>query len=256
MHRHCLAALLGLASYTVNATPTSEASYWHDLSLDYQHFYTQSRLFRLGSAFSIGAVLANSSADQNFRDGYQEDVRNRSTDDIAKAVKSFGEGRLMLPLTAIVSLSAELQWHSPALQNIGDWGQYTSRAYLLGIPPLLLGQKLTGASRPEEQSYDSAWRPFKDNNGVSGHSFIGAVPFLSLAKMTGIQGLKITAITASTLAAWSRVNDDAHYLSQALLGWYLAWESVDGVMDDSVSKKRLSLVPYGNGVLLNWEARW
>lgn len=254
--RLLLAALLLLPAQPVFASHAGENNYWQSLRQDYAHFYQQDRLLRLGLAFGSGALLANSEADQHFRDWYQQDIRSASSDDIARSVKNFGEGRIMLPLTAIVSLSAELDWHSPALQAMGDWGQYTTRAYLLGIPPLLLGQKLTGASRPDEQGYDSAWRPLKDNNGVSGHAFIGAVPFLTLARMTQSHGMKITAITASTLAAWSRVNDDAHYLSQALLGWYLAWESVDTVTTDSDTGQHIALLPYGNGIILNWQHSW
>ena len=40
----------------------------------------------------------------------------------------------------------------------------------------------TGASRPAD-GQGSHWHMFNDNNGVSGHAFIGAIPFLAAAEM-------------------------------------------------------------------------
>jgi len=69
---------------------------------------------------------------------------------------------------------------------------------------------------------------------VSGHAFVGAVPFLTLAKMAENQKpLQVLAYALSVLTAWSRVNDNAHYTSQAILGWYMAYESVDAVFTRS-----------------------
>ncbi len=62
-------------------------------------------------------------------------------------------------------------------------GVYASRAYLVGAPAMLLMQNVTGGSRPEEMDHGSKWDPFHDDNGVSGHAFMGAVPFLTLANM-------------------------------------------------------------------------
>jgi hypothetical protein len=100
---------------------------------------------------------------------------------------------------------------------------------------------------------------FNDNNGVSGHSFIGAVPFLALAKMNGDNTvLKYVAYAASAAAAWSRVNDNGHYLSQAALGWYMAWESVDAVVDGEEEREKISIAPiigrntYGIAVSVQW----
>jgi hypothetical protein len=37
------------------------------------------------------------------------------------------------------------------------------------------------------------------------------------------------AIPASLAAGWGRLNDDQHYASQVLLGWYVAWEATGAV---------------------------
>ena len=111
----------------------------------------------------------------------------------------------------------------------GDWGKRTMRAYIIGTPMLWASQRVIGASRPGENN-SSNWRPFDDSNGASGHAFVGAVPFLTLARLNeDNKHLKYFFYAASTLAAFSRINDNAHYLSQAAIGWYIAWEATDTI---------------------------
>ena len=50
--------------------------------------------------------------------------------------------------------------------------------------------------------------------------------------------LKYSAFAASFLTAWSRVNDNQHYLSQILLGWYMGYEAVDSVFETNKAKER------------------
>jgi hypothetical protein len=63
---------------------------------------------------------------------------------------------------------------------------------------------------------------FNDNNGVSGHAFIGAIPFLAAAEMVESPWAKGGLYFCSTLTGLSRMTDNAHYPSQVFLGWYLA----------------------------------
>ena len=225
------------------------------LKNDYKSFYSVERLTRMGFGFGLGAILANTKYDQKVRDWYQKDIRSSSTDDFSDSAKLFGEGKYLIPISL---LSASIKY----IDNdsaIGEWGMYAAGAYLTGAPAMLLMQKVTGGSRPEETDHDSNWRPFKDSNGVSGHAFIGAVPFIALARMNKDNlFIKYFAYTVSTACAWSRVNDDAHYLSQVALGWYMAWESVDAVVDAGEQRKKLSIAPmidqdsYGVAVNIKW----
>ena len=213
-------------------------------------------MLRLAAGFSVGAIMANSSIDNDVEEWYQKDVRSSSTDDSAKIAKIFGEGKYLIPLTA---LSASLPFIADD-SALGIWGEKSIRAYMVGAPAMLLMQKVTGASRPEEPPHDSRWSMFNDTNGVSGHAFIGAVPFLSIAKMNEDNKLiKYAAYAASAAGAWSRVNDDDHYLSQILLGWYMAWESVDAVFSPSEEIKTVSILPaiishdaYGLSLQVTW----
>jgi len=121
----------------------------------------------------------------------------------------------------------------------------------VGGPPALLWQHAIGASRPDED--DSRWRPFEDNNGVSGHSFMGAVPFIAAAKMAENPSIRYSLYLGSMLCGWSRINDDRHYLSQAALGWWIAYLSVSCGERSEEREKDLIIrphpVPGGIGII-------
>ena len=48
---------------------------------------------------------------------------------------------------------------------------------------------------------------------------------------------------ASTLTAWSRINDNQHYLSQAALGWWLGYLATAAVHRTG-QEQRVRLAPY------------
>jgi hypothetical protein len=95
---------------------------------------------------------------------------------------------------------------------------------------------LLGSGRPDR--HDSHWHPFRDVHGISGHTFTGAIPFLTAAAMTDNPWLRGALFLGSFATGWSRIHDDRHYLSQAALGWwvaYLAVRSVDQTQDEQRS---------------------
>lgn len=215
---------------------------------DYRSFYASDRLLRMGIVFGVAGIAANTNIDMNIRNWYQDNVRSARTDswssdaqkDLVFNAKFFGEGKYLVPI-ALLSASVNLIDSDTA---VGNWGANASRAYITGLPAMWFMQAATGASRPDETPEGSAWRPFNDGNGVSGHAFVGAVPFLTIAYMNpDNKYIKYPAYLASTAAAWSRVNDDKHFPSQVVLGWYMAWEAVDAVFDNNAKKKGLAVTP-------------
>ena len=236
------------------------ASVWTTIGQDYSNFYADGdRWIRLGVAFGSMSVVANTSTDQNIRNWYQNNIRSQKTDNFAVYAKLFGEGKYMIPISLLASSINLIDDDS----SIGFWGARVARTYLVGSPALLAAQRLTGALRPSSPTNNpdknSYWKPLNAENGVSGHSFMGAVPFVVLARMYGDNPyIKYGAYFASTFAAISRVNDDKHYTSQIILGWYMAYESVDAVFDTDAKKVRWTLSPMIGkdfyGVSLN--SRW
>lgn len=211
---------------------------------DYKNFYLDnSNLLRLGVGAGVAGLFANTSMDADLRDFYQDNIRGNSLDGISKALKLPGSILVTLPaLTGIYLFSKDTPY--------GEWAQKSLRAIITGAPAGLLMQSATGASRPSEGS--SKWRPFNDNNGLSGHAFIGAVPFITAAKMSEDLYLKGFFYGLSTLPAITRINDDKHFFSQAALAWYLAYLSADAVSKAGEAKEKttLTFIPASDGGLL------
>lgn len=199
---------------------------------DAKNFYTCNNGLNCGVMMGLTAILANTSLDQDFRNWYQDDVRSKGTDDVSAFFKNFGEGKYTIPISLGGSLIYRIWEESKYGQECvaGDFLSMTARSYLVGAPTLLIGQMFIGAGRPNEHGAKSSyWNPFQDNNGISGHAFMGAMPFIVAAHQSKRWWVKAIFYTGSALTPLSRINDDAHFLSQAILGWYLAYLSVRAV---------------------------
>ncbi len=241
-----------------NATGNEQNNFFDDvryglfenLKGDIVNYYSFDTLKLYAVSFGLGGVIANTSVDQSIQDEYQDRVRSDRTDDFSEIAKDFGEGKFLIPLSLAAAAVGYFIPEETGLKGIGTWGGNTARAYLVGAPTMLLMQKVTGASRPGETSDDSKWKPGEDNNGVSGHSFMGAVPFITLAKMYQDSPVKWLFYGASFLTGWSRLNDDDHYFSQSALGWIMAYQSVNSVFktdEQRQSQLSLTVYPYSNG---------
>ncbi len=222
-------------------------SYAGDLYQDYWYFYSSQSLVCLGLAVGAAAVLANSSLDEDFRTWFQDNVAT-DPDDWRYAKLS---GETWVVASVLLGTWAIDEWAPPYgifrerlwTPELGDWSRQSLRALLVGVPVIGVLQYATGASRPGESEHGSDWRPFEDHNGVSGHTFIGAVPFLVAAKRADGFLLKSAYFVGSGLAGYSRINDDAHYLSQVILGWSIAYLSVEATQLTERSHLQYRLVP-------------
>jgi len=222
---------------------------WPEIRGDYKNYYSLENAVRLALGFGVGAALANTDVDQKIHDWYQNDVRSSGTDEFARIAKPFGNGEYVVGAITAGWLAGEVFYDHPAGDALSEWGQRSLRSIIVGTPPMLLMQYVTGGSRPGETSAGSYWKPFTDNNGVSGHSFACAVPFINAAQMTDSWPLKIGLYACSTMAGWSRINDDAHYTSQVILGWWMAFCAATAV-DETGFRERswiVSPMPLPNG---------
>ena len=253
--------LFGLISclwaYSASAA-SSDSSFkqmTNHLLSDQRNFYSTQGLFNLGVTAGTTAFMANTSFDENMHKYYQDHWGQSNTlTSFSAGVKNFGDGRFVIPTMVAGNLLAQTCLDEGGDSWLGQFTERNLRAYLVGAGPLLLAQRL-GGSRPQERpgvTTSSPWVIGSDTNGASGHAFIGAVPFLTAAKMTDSQPLKWLYYGLSTLPAWSRVHDSAHYPSQSLLGWGLANLSVNAI-DHTEDKHNwtLSLTPIHKGAMLS-----
>jgi hypothetical protein len=214
---------------------------WETVVSDHKNFYSLNNGALFAAGVGVAAITANTRADREIRNWFQDDFRSGTSDDIAKVAKGFGEGMYVIPAYVGFAVLGELTDGTKAGSVVGEWARRCLRATLVGAPPMLLFQELLGSSRPGEGS--SHWDAFNDNNGVSGHGFIGAIPFLSAAMMTDNWLFKLPLYAASTLPALSRLNDDSHYFSQAALGWWIAYLAARSIDNTELRKRHITITP-------------
>jgi membrane-associated phospholipid phosphatase len=183
--------------------------------------------------------MANTTIDGKFQHWHAKQTLSGFSQELSECSKIFGEGKIFIPVIVTSAITYRFwQEKRGGLPEcpLGEFADRTMRGYFVGFPTLLTMQSVLGGDRPRDGGSD--WKPFQQNHGVSGHAFIGAVPFMTAAQMTDKPLVKGLCYSLSVLPAWSRVKDDAHYLSQAMLGWYLAYLSVRAV---SQTESRTSL---------------
>jgi membrane-associated phospholipid phosphatase len=200
----------------------------HKVWNDYRNFYDCDSLVCITAAFGAGALMANTGFDDTMQAAWQRGVEPTSLGTFFSGCKDIGEGRYVLPIVGVAAATGLVFEGHPFGDVVGEWGSRSLRMFVVGAPPLYVLQMATGASRPSED-VGSKWHFWNDNNGVSGHAFVGALPFLAAADMVESPLLKGTLYVCSTFVGFSRMTDDAHYPSQIFLGWYLAWASARAV---------------------------
>jgi hypothetical protein len=212
---------------------------------DHCAFYSRDSLLLMALGTAVASPIANTSADREIRNWYQDNVRSSSTDSYAEAIKDFGYQWDVIPLYAAAAVSGRLidSRYPEFGGSVAVWGDRNMRALVVGTPPLLFMQKLLGAGRPEEGS--SHWSLWDDMNAVSGHAFVGALPLLTAAEMTDSPFLRRTLYLASPAVGITRINDDAHYFSQVALGWGLAWVATRAVSRKDIGLGCVQFLPFG-----------
>jgi hypothetical protein len=217
---------------------------------DQKNFYSAESLTLLGGGLIVGGAMANSSIDDGIHRHFQSSVRGATSDDWFESLhasKELGNGMYTLPAFATAWAAGELFPDNAFVETSGQWGERSMRGFVVGAPPLIIMQQITGGSRPTETDESSEWHSFRDNNGISGHAFMGSLPFITAAKMTENRGYKLLFYAGSTIAPLSRINDNAHYPSQVALGWWMAYLAASAIDATESPNARWRFYPYSTG---------
>ncbi len=235
-----------------------------DLSLqDYGNFYSLPELVALSGGIGLAAIYANvkvddQTIDENFQHWHNTHVVNPKRAKFAYPIGELGNGRYFVP-TYVICLGAREAWPDSPLANFfGEWGDRSLRSFLVGAPVVLALQYGLGASRPEDSTNGSRWVPFDGDNSVSGHAFIGGVNFINAAKMTDNIPLKSALYVASFVPGWTRIIRDKHYLSQVMLGWWVAFLSANAVDWTEQQQSGWQITPAVNdeGLSIHFARAW
>jgi hypothetical protein len=239
--------------------PTARLGVGQRLLNDQLNFYSPDSLLVLGSGFLVGGLVANAKLDQQIYDSFQGRVSSANgTRNFLDSSKDLGDGYYVIPVFAALWGIGTLFPEMEGLQITGRWGERTIRGLAVGAIPTLFLQTATGASRPNEGTQSSAWHPFQDNNGVSGHAFVSSMPFITAAKMTNEPWKKSLWYVGSVIGPLSRINDGAHYPSQAFLGWWVSYVAACSVQRSEFFESRWQIAPYvaNDGYGAIWTYRW
>ena len=173
--------------------------------------------------------------------------------DSAYDVKYAGEYTYALPAYFCIALGGKAlqgldslisddgSWVSEVGGVTNEWGQRCIRAMAVGTPMVGLLQVGLGSTRPGLGS--SYWNPLNASHGVSGHAYVGSIPFLTAAAMTDNPVLKIPLFLGSFLTGWSRIHTDDHYFSQVALGWWMGYLAVRSVNETQEEERAIEFLP-------------
>jgi hypothetical protein len=197
--------------------------------------YGRRALLRYGLGLGVAAALAHLGADQAFDRWHTRTLDPRegrggreqppsASDRVAAIAKPAGERWWFL--VWLTTALGDWLWRSSPFTR---WGRANFEALCVGLPSLWVLQRGLGANRPSSTGGSPRWHPLKSANSASGHAFIGAVPWWTLARRLDARAARLAATALGTVTGWSRLNDRKHYLSQVLLGWLVAWNAVDAV---------------------------
>jgi membrane-associated phospholipid phosphatase len=191
-----------------------------------RNYYSRRTFLRLGAATLAAGLLAYSGADEAFESWHSGSVRSARTDRVSHVFKYFGERFWFSSWLLVAVVDAWLRTSA-----FSRWGRHNFEAMVVGLPTLWTVQRVLGANRPSSDDGNPRWRPMAADNSASGHTFIAAVPWLTLARRTRLVPVKAVARFGSVLTGWSRINDRKHYLSQVILGWTIAANAVEAAAD-------------------------
>lgn len=232
-HRSARTGHLPTASQGTGARPSWLERTTDTLIADHAAFYDTGTMLGLGVGIGLAGISANLQLDRDISEDVLPEWQTAEWTEFRDSILPVGDGTYVFPTLAAAALVAPML----GSDAIGEWGERSLRAILVGVPPVLALQRLTGAGRPDDpgNKTSSEWQPFKYSNGVSGHAFVGAVPFLTIASMQDSPWIDGACYVGSTIVAGARLQGSRHYFSQVVLGWWIAYLSVGAVADSAMA---------------------
>lgn len=203
----------------------------NDVLCDFSIYFGKENLQDLGIMFALIATMANTDMDYSISHRWKKGIHSSLSDRLFKVPDGIGKCNYVAAYLGTMALG-HWQCDTEMGHTLYTWGYRSLRTlFLVGVQDPVYGW-LIGNGRPYDGRKTSRWKPFKKGGeaGCSGHSFNGAIPFMTAAMMTDCIPLKVGFYGLALLPGFARINKQSHYTSQVLLSWtiaYLAARSVD-----------------------------
>jgi membrane-associated phospholipid phosphatase len=167
------------------------------------------------NAMAAGITTLAFASDQGIRDTWQEDIRSSTTDDVSSLLRDTGSRA-----GGIVILgSAYAYGLATGTHHIRETAQLAAQAVL--ITQTIGGVKwLTGRERPKDSPGDS-WNWGNDGGHAffSGHSSgVWSAAGVFVQRYPDNDAFKLGVYSWATAVSLTRMNDDAHWASDLLVG--------------------------------------
>ena len=102
---------------------------------DYRDYYTCETLVEFVAVLAPAAVFANTDLDANVGNWYQDHIRSRATNHAADFFRPLGNGFDTIPIYVSAKLLGEYFDDVPGMGLLGEFGDRTCRALLVGLRP-------------------------------------------------------------------------------------------------------------------------
>jgi membrane-associated phospholipid phosphatase len=194
-------------------------------------------------AAMFGGIVVTTCFDETVQHGIQ-DVRSGSSNDVASIARHLGQPEVFATIPSVLFLTGVLSGR-PRFRH----GAMRIAASLAITGALVSLTKLTvGRERPSQVDEQYDLKPFSGSDAFpSGHAAMAFALATSMADEIRRPWATVVLMTAATGTAWSRLNDNKHWLSDVVAGAALGITSAQ-VIERRWGLRRLRVVPLKSGI--------
>jgi membrane-associated phospholipid phosphatase len=162
----------------------------------------------------VGGIAVASLADRGVN-VWTQDHRSSSSDDVAAIFKNGGQPVVVFGVGAGITLTGVISGHD-RLRRTGE--RVLAATAVAGLTTGAIKFSV-GRARPSETDDPYVFKPFSGNDAFpSGHATLAFALATSLSDEIHKPWISAVLYTGAAGTAWSRLNDQRHWLSDVLMG--------------------------------------